>query len=98
MYTGTRAKVVMTDGNNEELFLAGITHRDTLAPFLVPDSWNIHLGSAISGREQDFGFTLTPRKSSQHPTVHLDYADVICLLFDNVKQVLRTPEESVPWS
>ena len=47
------------------------------------------LRKAISGREQELGFTLTPRRSRRHPTVvltDLDYADDISLLSDNVEQ------------
>ncbi|KAJ4926510.1 hypothetical protein JOQ06_025568 [Pogonophryne albipinna] len=47
------------------------------------------LRKAISGREQDLGFTLTPRRLRQYPTVvltDLDYADDISLLSDSVEQ------------
>ena len=52
MNAGTSARVVTPDGNSEEFDIwAGVMQGDTLAPFL-------------KGREQDLGFTLKPRKSS----------------------------------
>ena len=45
------------------------------------------LRKAISGREQDLGFTVTPKRSRPHPKVVLtvlDYTDDISLLSDNV--------------
>ena len=62
---------------------------DTLAPFLFIIVLDYALKKAIRGREQDLGFTLTPRKSRQYPSVvltDLDYADDISLLADNVEQ------------
>ncbi|KAJ4943497.1 hypothetical protein JOQ06_005997 [Pogonophryne albipinna] len=90
MYAGTRARVVTPDGNSEEFhFLAGVMQGDTLAPFLFIMVLDYALRKAISGREQDLGFTLTPRRSRRHPTVvltDLDYADDISLLSDSVEQ------------
>ncbi|KAJ4943537.1 hypothetical protein JOQ06_006037 [Pogonophryne albipinna] len=90
MYAGTRARVVTTDGNSEEFdILAGVMQGDTLAPFLFIMVLDYALRKAISGREQDLGFTLTPRRSRRHPTVvltDLDYADDISLLSDSVEQ------------
>ncbi|KAJ4941094.1 hypothetical protein JOQ06_027381 [Pogonophryne albipinna] len=90
MYAGTRARVVTPDGNSEEFdILAGVMQGDTLAPFLFIMVLDYALRKAISGREQDLGFTLTPRRSRRHPTVvltDLDYADDISLLSDSVEQ------------
>ena len=90
MYAGTKAKVVTPDGNSEEFdILAGVMQGDTLAPFLFIIVLDYALRKAISGREQDLGFTLTPRRSRRHPTVvltDLDYADDISLLSDSVEQ------------
>ena len=64
MSTGTRAVVVIPDDNSEELaILAGVMQADTLAPFLFIIVLDYALRKAISGREQDLGFTLTPRRS-----------------------------------
>ncbi|KAJ4946992.1 hypothetical protein JOQ06_009034 [Pogonophryne albipinna] len=63
--------------------------QDTLAPFLFIMVLGYALRKAISGREQDLCFTLTPRRSRRHPTVvltDLDYADDISLLSDSVEQ------------
>ncbi|CAM4576982.1 unnamed protein product [Leuciscus chuanchicus] len=89
MYSGTRARVVTPDGNSEEFdILAGVMQGDTLAPFLFIIVLDYALKKAINGREQELGFTLTPRKSSRHPAVltDLDYADDISLLSDNMEQ------------
>lgn len=90
MYSGTRARVVTPDGKSEEFdILAGVMQGDTLAPFLFIIVLDYALKKAISGREQELGFTLTPRKSSRHPAVvltDLDYADDISLLSDNMEQ------------
>jgi hypothetical protein len=90
MYSGTRARVVTPDGNSEEFdILAGVMQGDTLAPFLFIIVLDYALKKAISGREQELGFTLTPRKSSRHPAVvltDLDYADDISLLSNNMEQ------------
>ena len=68
MYAGTRAKVVTPDGNSEEFdILAGVMQGDTLAPFLFIIVLDYALRKAISGREQELGFTLTPRRSRRHP-------------------------------
>ncbi|KAJ4939860.1 hypothetical protein JOQ06_029296 [Pogonophryne albipinna] len=66
MYAGTRAKVVTPDGNSEEFdILARVMQGDTLAPFLFIIVLDYALSKAISGREQDLGFTLTPRSAGQ---------------------------------
>ncbi|CAK6977732.1 uncharacterized protein LOC114950604 [Scomber scombrus] len=87
MHAGTRSKVVTPDGNTEEFdILAGVMQGDTLAPFLFIIVLDYALRKAISGREQDLGFTLTPRRSKRHPAVFLtdlDYADDISLLSNN---------------
>lgn len=44
---------------------------------------------ATSGPEQDLSFTLSPRRSRQHPAavlIDLDYADDISLLSNNVEK------------
>ncbi|KAJ4939839.1 hypothetical protein JOQ06_029275, partial [Pogonophryne albipinna] len=91
MYAGTRARVVTPDGNSEEFAHPGwVMQGDTLAPFLfIMVLELLRFRKAISGREQDLGFTLTPRRSRRHPTVvltDLDYADDISLLSDSVEQ------------
>lgn len=79
MYVGTRAKVVTPDGNSEEFHIwAGVMQGDTLASFLFIIALDYALRKAFSGREQDLGFTLTPRRSRRHPAVvltDLDYAE-----------------------
>ena len=90
MYAGSRAKVVTPDGNSEEFdILAGVLQGDTLAPFLFVIVLDFALRKAISGREQELGLTLTPRRSRRYPAVvltDLDYADDISLVSNPVEQ------------
>ena len=90
MYAGTSSKVVTPDGNSEEFDIqACVMQADTLAPFFFIIVLDYVLSKAINGREQDVGFTLKPRKSSQHPKVvltDLDFVDDISLLSDNMQQ------------
>ena len=49
-----------------------------VAPFLLVIVLDYTLRKAITGPEQDLGFTLTPRRSIRHPAVvltDLDYVD-----------------------
>ncbi|CAJ1063034.1 PREDICTED: uncharacterized protein LOC103374843 [Xyrichtys novacula] len=83
-------EVVTPDGHSEEFdILAEVIQGDTLALFLFIIVLDYVLRKAISGREQQLGFTLTPRRLRRHPAVvltDLDYADDISLLSDNVEQ------------
>lgn len=93
MYVCARARVVTPDGKSEEFdILAGVLQRDTLAPFLFIIVLYYVLRKAISGREQDLGFTLTSRRSRRHSAVVLtdfDYVDDISLISNNVEQALE---------
>ena len=93
MYRDTRAKVVTPDGETEEFEIhAGVLQGDTLAPFLFVVALDYALRKAISGREQELGFEITPRKSTRHPAVtltDLDYADDICLISDRVEKAQK---------
>ena len=90
MYRNTSAKVVTPDGESEEFRIhAGVMQGDTLAPFLFIIALDYALRKAISGREEELGFTLTHRQSRRHPAVvltDLDYADDICLVSKEVEQ------------
>ncbi|XP_063045979.1 neuronal acetylcholine receptor subunit beta-2-like [Engraulis encrasicolus] len=90
MCAGTRARVMTPDGKSEVFgILAGVMQGDTLAPFLFIIFFAYARRKAISGREQELGFTLSPRKSSRYPAVvltDLDFVDDISLLSDNVEQ------------
>jgi len=90
MYTNTRAKVVTPDGETDQFdIMAGVLQGDTLAPFLFILVLDYALRRAISGREAELGFTITPRRSRRHPAVtetDLDFADDIALMSDEVKQ------------
>ena len=90
MYTNTRAKVISPDGETEMFDItAGVLQGDTLAPFLFVVVLDYALRKALTGREEDLGFTITPRKSSRHPKkvlADLDFADDIALLSDLIEE------------
>ena len=90
MYEGTRARVVTPDGDSEEFdILAGVMQGDTLPPFLFIIVLDYSLRQAISGRELELGFAITPRRSRRFPAVvlsDLGYADDISLISDRVEQ------------
>ena len=47
------------------------------------------LRKAVNGREEELGFTITPRKSRRYPKealTDLDFADDISLLSDQIRQ------------
>ena len=84
MYTNTKAKVVSPDGETELFDItAGVLQGDTLAPFLFVIVLDYAMRKATNGREEELGFTITPRKSRRHPKevlADLDFADDIDLL------------------
>ena len=90
MYTNTMAKVVSPDGEtNMFQITAGVLQGDTLAPFLFIIVLDYALRKAVAGREEELGFTITPRQSRRHAKVvltDLDFADDIALLSDEVNQ------------
>ena len=93
MYSGTRSKVVTPDGDTEEFEItAGVLQGDTLAPFVFVIVLDYVLRKAISGRESEFGFMLTPRRSSRNPEkviTDLVFADDIALTSGNVDRAQR---------
>ena len=90
MYTNTRAKVVSADGETGLFDItAGVLQGDTLAPFLFIIVLDYALRKAVNGREEELGFTITPRKSRRYPKealTDLDFADDISLLSDQIRQ------------
>ena len=90
MYTNTMAKVVSTVGDTKMFeIIAGVLQGDTLAPFLFIIVLDYALRKATAGREDELGFTITPRTSRRHPKVtltDLDFADDIGLLSDEIAQ------------
>jgi len=91
MYDSTTAKVISPDGKNE-LFplLAGVLQGDTLAPYFFIIALDYALKrQAGNGKEEQLGFTVTPRKSRRvGPTTKrdFDYADDIALVSNLVEQ------------
>ena len=98
-YEHTYAKVCTPDGETElfEIF-AGVLQGDTLAPFLFIIALDYALRQAITGKEEELGFTLTPRQSRRIPVkvvTDLDFADDIALVSDTAskaQQLLRAVE------
>ena len=69
---------------------AGVLQGDTLAPFLFIIVLYYALRKAVTGREEDLGFTITPRRSQRHPKeviTDLDFADDIAPLLDEIDHV-----------
>ena len=63
-YQCTKAKVITSDGDPDEFdILAGVLQGDTLAPYLLIIVLNYCLRSAIEGKEERLGFTISPRRS-----------------------------------
>ena len=61
-YQGTQAKVITSDGDTDECdILAGVLQRDTLAPYLFIIVLDYYLRSAIEGKEERLGFTISPK-------------------------------------
>ncbi len=90
IYTNTKAKVMSPDGETDTFeIMMGVLQGDTLAPFLFVIVLDYALRKAINGREQELGFTMTPRKSRRvHAKMQtdLDFADDIALLSDHIEQ------------
>ena len=89
-YSQTWAKVRTPDGDTEPFqILAGVLQGDTLAPFLFIIALDYALRCAISGREEELGFTLVKRASRRIPAktmTDLDFADDIALVSNSAEQ------------
>ena len=90
MYTNTKAKVISPDGETEMFDITtGVLQGDTLAPFLFIIVLHYAMRKAMAGKEEELGFTITPRRSRRHPKdvlADLDFADDIALLSDEIAQ------------
>ena len=91
MYSNTKARVVTPDGETEQFDItAGVLQGDTLAPFLFIIVLDYAMRKAMAGgKEEELGFTITPRRSRRHPKeviADLDFADDIALLSDTMQQ------------
>ena len=89
MYAGTSARVLTPDGETELFKItAGVLQGDTLAPYLFIIVLDYALRMALkNGKEEELGFTITPRRSSRNPKQalsDLDFADDIALLSDEI--------------
>ena len=90
MYTNTKARVISPDGETDMFEItAGVLQGDTLAPFLFIIVLDYALRKAVTGKEEELGFTIAPRRSRRHPKqvlTDLDFADDISLLSDEIEQ------------
>lgn len=90
MYSKARAKVCSLDGNTMYFELkAWVLQGETLAPFLFVIALDYALRLAISGRQEELGFTLQPCQSCRVPRVmvtNLDFTDGIARLSDIVEK------------
>ena len=90
MYSGTKARVTTADGDTDQFDITvGVLQGDTLPPFLFIIVLDYAMRKALGDKENDLGFTLTPRKSRRNPKVAIadtDFADDIALLADAVKE------------
>ncbi|KXJ16918.1 LINE-1 reverse transcriptase-like [Exaiptasia diaphana] len=91
MYTNTRARVSTPDGEKKQFNIsAEVLQGDTLAPFLYIIVLDHAMRKALSdGKEEELGFTITPRRSRRYPKVvlaDLDFANDIALPSDAIMQ------------
>ena len=100
LYTDTKAKVLSPDGETE-LFeiIMGVLQGDTLAPFLFVIVLDYAMRKSIDGKEEKFGFTITPKRSRRvhaKTITDLDFADDIALLsnlIDQARELLLAVEQ-----
>ena len=102
MYKNTKARIATPDGETKLFDIsAGVLQGDTLAPFLFIIVLDYAMRKALAdGKEQELGFTITPKRSRRFPKVvvaDLDFADDIALLSDAIEQaqelLLRVEQE-----
>lgn len=98
-YANTTAKVLSPDGETEPFpILAGVLQGDTLAPYIFIIALDYTLRRATEGREEQLGFTATPRKSrrvGQVMKTDFDFANDIALvsnLADQAQELLHRVE------
>ena len=90
IYDNLKAKVSSPDGETDYFKIyAGVMQGDTLAPFLFVIVLDYALRKAIQSREEQFGFTLQPRRSKRIAAKSirdLDFTDDIVLLSNEIDQ------------
>ena len=90
MYTNTKAGLISQDGETELFDItAGVLKGDTFPLFFFIIVLHYARRRVMAGREEEFGFTITPRKSIRHPVevlADLDFVDNIALLSYTIEQ------------
>ena len=90
LYANTKAKVLSPDGETDTFdLMMGVLQGDTLAPFLFVIVLDYAMRKAIDGKEEDFGFTITPKQSRRKGAkmiTDLDFADDIALISNLIQQ------------
>ena len=90
MYQNTKARVLTPSGETEQFDITtGVMQGDTLPPFLSIVVLDYALRGALSGYQEQLGFTISTRRSQRQSTVtltDLDFANDIALLSDKIKQ------------
>ena len=100
LYTNTKAKILSPDRETDVFeIMMGVLQGDTLAPFLFVIALDYAMRKAVEGKEEEFGFTITPQKSRRvraKTITDLDFADDIALLsnlIEQAKQLLLAVEK-----
>ena len=95
IYDDMRAKVLTPDGETEWFNMyTGVMQGDTLSPYLFIIVLDYVLRQTTEGKEEELGFTLTPRKTRRvGPKIvtDLDFADDLAIIFNHVNQAPPRP-------
>ena len=98
IYTNTKARVKSPDGEMGVFEItADVLQGDTLALFSIVIGLDYAMRKSLTGKEEDLGFTLTPRTSRRQTEgvlSDLDFVDDISQLSDRDRVISRTSSQS----
>ena len=98
IYTNTKARVKSPDGEMGVFEItADVLQGDTLALFSIVIGLDYAMRKSLAGKEEDLGFTLTPRTSRRQTEgvlSGLDFVDDISQLSDRDRVISRTSSQS----
>ena len=99
VYDNTSAKVLTPDGETDTFpilaetdtfpILAGVLQGEAIAPYLFIVVLDYALRRATTGKEVQFGFTITTGKSRPVIKTNVEFADDIALVSDSVEKAPR---------